>query len=354
MGLLGDSSADFQAAQINEQHFQDASETPGTLLRITPYKQNEGIQSGARLLQAIHDVTTERKRLFSTKNVSDHHSFELWFDEGRVKFFMHAATDDAADKYTTRVENAYDNSDVHEVDDGDGFPPVGADDYVAAAELDIERHHFYPIRHHDGEGFEHDPYSEITSEMQSTEETRVVVQAVFRPEPKDWAEDDGSSMIGSGVSVDDVAQSLRDDEVEGWFDPYTTEASKKDKDAAKIVEQQRGKYAFNTNLRIIAISPDEYEAESRCEGVAGMFTRYYNSKTEQGFEANPVGEGRLSSVIESAQQREWTDHEMILTIDELAGAAHIPNDEINVANIDWKNTQRGSRVPADSLQSDKD
>lgn len=350
MGLFGSSSNTYEATRAGQRFYQDADEVPGTLLRITPYKENDGIQDGARLLQAIHDVTTTRKRLFWTTNVSDHHSFELWFDEGRVKFYLHAATDDAADKYTTRVENAYANSDVHQVEDGDGFPPIGDDDYVAAADLDIERHYFYPIRHHDSEGFDHDPYAEVTSEMQSTDETRVVVQVVFRPEPKEWAADDGSSWIGSGLSVDDIATSLRDDEVKGWIDPHTTEASKKDKEAAKIVEQQRGRYAFNTNIRIIAMSPSEQEAEARCEGVAGMFTRYYNSKTEQGFEANPVAESQLPEVIRRCQQREWDDHEMILTIDELAGAAHIPNEEINTPNIDWKNTQRGGRVPPDSAQ----
>jgi hypothetical protein len=347
MGLFSWSNDTFAATRPGEQFVQSAAETPGTLLRITPHKENDGIQGAARLLQSIHDVQTSG---FRGKNVSDHHAFELWFDEGRVKFFMHAATEKAATKYTTRVENAYTNADVHCVEDGDGFPPIGTDDYVAAAELDIERHYFYPIRHHEGEGFTHDPYSEITSEMQGPEETRVVVQVVFRPEPKNWANDDGSGLLRSGISVDDVAESLRENEVKGWIDPREREASKKDKEAAKIIEQQRGKYAFNTNLRIIAISPDEYEAESRCEGVTGMFTRYYNSKTEQGFEATPVPGSRLPAIIEQFHGREWDDQEMILTIDELAGAAHIPNEEINTPNVDWKNTQRGSSIPPDSAQ----
>ncbi|MFH5844524.1 hypothetical protein [Haladaptatus sp. CMAA 1909] len=347
MGLFSRSNSTFTATNLGEQYFQPAEDTPGTLLRITPHKDNDGIQGAARLLQSIHDVQTSG---FRGKNTSDHHAFELWFDEGRVKFLMHAATEKVATKYTTRLENAYANSDVHTVEDGDGFPPIDTDDYVAAAELDIERHYFYPIRHHEGDGFTHDPYSEVTSEMQGPEETRVVVQVVFRPEPKEWAIDDGGGLLRSGESVDDVAEGLRQNTVTGWLDPREREASKKDKDAAKIIEQQRGKYAFNTNLRIIAVSPDKYEAEARCEGVAGMFTRYYNSKTEQGFEATPVSKSRLPTIIESFHTREWHDREMILTIDELAGAAHIPNEEINTPNIDWKNTQRGSSIPPDSAQ----
>jgi len=48
--------------------------------------------------------------------------------------------------------------------------------------------------------------------------------------------------------------------------------------------------------------------------------------------------------------REWTDRRMIMTVDELAGVAHIPNNEIETPNIDWRYTQRGDRVPADTDQ----
>ncbi len=351
MGLFRNRSRSYEATQLRESITQSVDEVPGTLLRIIPYKENEGITGAARLLRAIHDVQTEG--WLRRRNISDHHSFELWFDEGKVKFLLHAATPEAAEKYTTRVESTYSNSDIVIVGDGHGFPSVTPDDHVATADLRLEKHHFYPIRHFRAEGFEHDPYSEITSEMLSTEDSRVVVQVVFRPEPTDWANNDGGGLLRRGVSVDDVAESLKQGQVVGWNDSRVRDASAKDKEAAKIIEQQRGKYAFNTNIRVIAISPDPDEAEARCEGVSGMFTRYYNSRTEQGFEALPTPPSRVQDVLIDCQQRKWEDEEIILTIDELAGAAHIPNEEIETPNIDWKNTQRGTRVPTGAEQPDQ-
>jgi len=91
---------------------------PGILLRIRPFKENQGVVDGAGLLQSVHDVTTN----FRGKNTSDHHSFEVWFDEGKVKFFMHAATEAAADKFRRRVGNNYANSEVFPVDGGAASP----------------------------------------------------------------------------------------------------------------------------------------------------------------------------------------------------------------------------------------
>lgn len=347
MGLLRNRGPQrYETTRIGEQLTQSVDAVPGTLLRIVPYKENEGITGAARLLQAIHDVQTEG--WLRTKNVSDHHAWELWFDDGKIKFFLHAATPAAAEKYITRVESSYSDSQIFTVDQGRAFPPISPEDHVAAATLTLERHHFYPIRHFRAEGFEHDPYSEVTSEMLSTEDSHVVVQLVFRPEPTDWATNDGGGFLRRGVSVDDVAESIKQGQVVGWHDSRVRDPTQKDKDAARTIEQQRGKYAFNVNLRVIAISPDEAEAEARCEGVSGMFTRYYNSQTEQGFEAAPVSAARLSDVIDDFHSRAWDNQDMILTIDELAGAAHIPNVEIETPQIDWKTTRSGTSVPADA------
>lgn len=50
------------------------------------------------------------------------------------------------------------------------------------------------------------------------------------------------------------------------------------------------------------------------------------------------------------RDREWIDRRMIMTVDELAGVAHIPNAEIETPKIDWRYTQRGDRLPSDGSQ----
>ncbi|AQL41641.1 hypothetical protein BV210_02435 [Halorientalis sp. IM1011] len=338
---------------LDDESVRPPDDDSGVLLRIRPYKENQGIVDGAGLLQSVHDVTTN----FRGKNTSDHHSFEVWFDEGKIAFYMHAANEAAADKFRRRVGNNYANSEVFPVDDAGSFPTIGADEYVAGAWMEMEKMPFFPIRHHNAEGFETDPYGEITSEMLSTDESKVVTQVIFRPAKESWTEGDRFKHN----SVDDLAHGLRQGTSVGWLNPKVRPASAKDKQAAKTIEKQRGQQAFHVNIRILAVSPDKDEAEARARGVAGMYRKYYNAITEQGLSDNPVWHYRGSKRVRKLRRhvrrmvnREFVDRNMIMTVDETAGVAHIPNDEIETPRIDWRYQQRGDRIPADADNHDED
>ncbi|WP_276256481.1 hypothetical protein [Halomontanus rarus] len=346
-----DRSPQYEATQLDldEPFVQPSEDALGVLLRIRPFKENQGIVDGAGLLQSVHDVTTN----FRGKNTSDHHSFEVWFDEGKVKFYMHAATEAAADKFRRRVGNNYANSEVFPVEDDAAFPVIDPDQYVAGARLEMEKIPYYPIRHHNSEGFETDPYGEITSEMLSLDDSTVVTQVIFRPAKQSWT--DGDRFKHN--SVDELAHALRQGTSVGWIDPQTRPPSEKDKRAATVIEQQRGQQAFHVNIRVLAASSNQDEAEARARGVAGMFRKYYNAITEQGLDDTPVWHRneskrakRLQRFVRRMSDREWIDRHMIMTVDELAGVAHIPNSEIETPKIDWRYTQRGDRIPADGVR----
>ncbi|AGB33959.1 hypothetical protein C488_20692 [Natrinema pellirubrum DSM 15624] len=345
----GTSQYDATQLPIEEPLVQQPADAPGILLRIRPFKENQGVVDGAGLLQSVHDVTTN----FRGKNTSDHHSFEVWFDEGKITFYMHAATEAAADKFRRRVGNNYANSEVFPVDGGVAFPVIDPDEYVAGAWLEMEKLPYYPIRHHNSDEWANDPYGEITSEMLTLDDSTVVTQVVFRPAKQSWT--DGDRFKHN--SVDDLAHALRQGTSVGWLNPRTRPASEKDKQAAETIEQQRGQQAFHVNIRVLAASTDKDEAEARARGVAGMFRKYYNAITEQGLDDTPVWHRKdgkrakqLRQHVTRMADREWTDRRMIMTVDELAGVAHIPNNEIETPNIDWRYTQRGDRVPADTDQ----
>ena len=347
-------SPQYSATQLplDKAFVQQAEDTHGSLLRIWPFKENEDILGATGLLRSVHDVTTN----FRGKNTSDHHSFELWFDEGKIKFYMHAATDAAADKFRRRVGNNYANSEVFRVEDGVTFPVIKSDEYVAGARLGLKKIPYYPIRHHANEEFETDPYGEITSEMLSLDDSKVVVQVVFLPAKQSWT--DGDRFKHN--SVEELAEAHRNGTSVGWLNPRTRPANETDKQIAKTVAQQRGKQAFHANIRILAVSADPSEAEARARGVAGMFKKLYWGVTEQGFEDTPIWHrketkraNKLHQHIERMADRDWSDQRMILTIDELAGVAHIPSGDIETPNIDWRHTQRGDRVPADAGQHDR-
>ncbi|MCU4975436.1 hypothetical protein OB955_22350 [Halobacteria archaeon AArc-m2/3/4] len=348
-------SPQYEATRLDleEPFVHQCENDAGVLLRIRPYKENQGIVDGAGLLQSLHDVTTN----FRGKNTSDHHSFEVWFDEGKIKFYMHAATEAAADKFRRRVGNNYANSEVFSVEDRSTFPVIEPDQYVAGARLEMELIPYYPIRHHHSEGFETDPYGEITSEMLSLDTSTVVTQVVFRPAKQSWT--DGDRFKHN--SVDELAHALRQGTSVRWIDPQTRPPSEKDKRAATVIEQQRGQQAFHVNIRVLAASSNQDEAEARARGVAGMFRKYYNAITEQGLDDTPIWHRseskrakRLERFVRQMSDREWIDRHMIMTVDELAGVAHIPNSEIETPKIDWRYTQRGDRIPADGVRYESD
>jgi len=354
----------YTAAQLTEtDHIgQSPADLSGTLLRVRPHPENNGMHDAAGLLQALYDP----QQGALGQNTSDPCSFELWFNEGTITFYLYAPSETTAEKYKRRVANAYSNTAVTLVDgDERAFPAVGDDDYVAGGEMypekDSRTGKYYPIRHfNDDQGFEKDPYGQITSALLSTDDSKVVVQVLFKPAPRDWT-DGGLTSPG----VDDVAETLRGDDVVWDPIPRDRDATKKDKEAAKVVERQRNAQAFHTNIRIAAISPEKGEAEARAKDLGGMFSSYYNATTEQGLDQESVRgwpSGRRAAKLRDhlgrMQRREYTNADMVLTVDELAGVAHIPNGDekegINTPKIDWRHAQRGEHVGADSDRYDSD
>lgn len=331
----------YQAAEFTEGAEQPVGDAPGVLIGVQPHAENNGMADMAGVLQSVHDVTTD----WRGRNTSPANAYELWFHEGNLTFWFHAADERTADAFRRRVASSYANSNLFVRNAGDGFPRIPAGHHVAGATVDLRRHHFYPIRHrNDEEGFESNPYGVVTSEMIGSSEAVNVLQVVFRPAKHGWA--DGDSRRSD--SVDDVAESLREGTVTGWRNPRVRDASSKEKAAAKIVEQQRGELGFHANIRVLAASPDPTEAEARARGVGSIFQKYYNSSTEQGFAAHAVDPGDLTEHVETMHAREYRDRGMLLTVDELASAAHIPSEEIETPRIDWRTQQSGGRVPVEN------
>lgn len=348
MGLFRNSEA--SAVQLGNDEPLVQHDPPGVLLRVRPFKENEGIVDGDSLLQTLHDVKTS----MIGRNVSDAHAFEIWYHEGRLMFHLHAADRNAAEKFERRVRATYPNIDVHEVEGEATLPPIGPEDHVAAAYTTMTEDYYLPIKNHESEGFEHDPYSEILAEMVSTDDTRVITQVVFRAAKNSWTQ----GGLLNGQSVDEYADGVRKGEVVGWMNPDVRDPSKKDKEAARVIEEQRGKQGFHVNIRAVAISPDKHEAQVRANGVAKLYGKFYNSVTEQGLNPVPVGGGmgstrkKVKSFMENVRERNWTDRDMIMTTAELAGVAHIPNEDVSVPAVDWSKMVSGSGVPADSPQAE--
>jgi len=199
-GLLGgDPQYDATQLPIDEPLVQPPESAPGILLRIRPFKENQGVVDGAGLLQSVHDVTTN----FRGKNTSDHHSFEVWFDgEGQI---LHARRDRGGRRQVPPPRRRQQLRQQRSVPRrrwsclpryrprrvrrwcvaGDGEAPVLPDSSPQQ-------------QRRMGDG----PYGEITSEMLSLDDSTVVTQVVFRPAKQSWT--DGDRFKHN--SVDDLAR----------------------------------------------------------------------------------------------------------------------------------------------------
>ena len=341
----------YTAAQITsgDPLTYTVEDTWGVLLRVRPHTHSAGIQDAAGIYRSLHDVETS----FWGSNQSDSYSFETWFTGEQLEFYVHAPTEAAADTLRRRLATNYPNTDIERVDTGHGLPQIKSGEYVAGARVSTTLGSYYPIRDHTNEGFDTDPYGELTREMLGGEETRVVTQVVFRPAKASWTS--GSRLRSD--SIDDIANGLRQGTSVGWLNPRTRPPSAADKRAAKILEHERDKPAYHTTIRVLAISPSKRDALARTRGVANIFETQYNGISNQSLEATPVWHrdddgtvARLREFVEDVATRQYTPQQTVLTVDELAGVAHLPEGEVPTPNLDQKTTEDSDRVSASDNQ----
>lgn len=357
-----DTAAEYETYKHESRTEISVDALDGALLEIKPYVDNPGIEAAAKLLQSLHGVRIENNR-----NVSSAHSFEVWYDprtqaEPAFNLRLYAADDNSKDHFQRMIEGSYTNTEVNNLESGYAFPPI-SDHYVAASQLSLMRHPFVPIRHYNGgEGFEHgDPYSDVLREMLTIEDSITVLQVMFKPAPGDWY------LNGpEGRSIDEVAKQIEQPEIGSLKNPQTwfrylhdgeipeKEPSPKDTEAAKIVQDQRGKQAFQVNIRILAASPSPGEVRERAYGIGEIFSKFYNTPTEQGFQHHPIPPERLPDIYEDMVRRRYNPNgaPMWLTNEQLAGVAHIPNDP-DLPDMPYKQVQTGEQVSARAPEMEK-
>lgn len=369
----GDDNGTLEVTPARIDRLEDLPPTAHSIA-VQPYMDGGGIRNGIELLQAIHDVHLEsRFPGLPKKNVSPEHSFETRYINGLVGFQFVPGSDDTKESLLRQLRTFYPDSNfvVSEAEQ----PPLfdyKAGYHLAAAHLELLRteggEYLYPIRHIDIDGFESDPYGSITAEMTGNDKsgirTDVVTQVTFRPAKSNWWK---GPFFGAGI--DKIAQQLtspnRDDSftgvlkrevidlLEDAFDEEIPEKTppqpgKQEKQAAKILKNQRGKPGFHVNVRILAMSETQDDAIRRVRETAGMYRRYYESATMQGFDVHPAGPGEVADLLETAARRELKRRENIMHMSELGGVAHIPNDTINTEHVEWSKTGHSGSLPVDA------
>jgi len=340
------------------------------MVRLRPRKDSPGLDHGPGLVRNLYHYRTNKVG----SNVSPVNSFEIWYENGEVRFYFHPDTHEQRTSAKKQFEDSYPGTQIREEEESP-IPQMDQGDYVAGGQMTLTNHFALPMKRPTGqESFKRDPFGPLTSEMVvegervpggervRPEDVRMVVQVLFKPVSRNWSE---GGLFGTDVY--DYADDMKQSELKGstWQqiaqefvgeEPKERDISRKEKKAADIVTEQRGQPAFICRLRVVCISPHEEVARQHVGGVCEVFETYYNPITEQGFESRPLSGDSLRSMLGRLAGRELSVSRLeklgaakdVLTVPELAGVVHLPNENVKTPNIDWTQMQKGAGVPSSS------
>jgi hypothetical protein len=360
---------DYHPTKIDEglKSSIDRAMTDSPVFKIRPPKDSDGIAVGRELLKSFHIVRTGR---WGVRNHSPAVSFEIWYTGEQVQFSMTADRDVVQTRIRNQIQNVYPGTAISEREQK--FPEYDVGDYVAGGVAIYDRPFFYPIRTPFGEEpFQKDPLGALTAafhndrleRQRSLEDIkkgcRLVIQVTFLPAHDEW-----SKAPPFGVDCETKADKMRRGGFkDGIFRTIFGSIERKDPSpkqlkAADMVANQRGEPGFYTSIRVIGIADNPDVVHDRVKNVCEQFNVFANKITEQTFQPKPRTDDELKITFEQMASRktsvsvldQLSDMKMILTLDELSGLVHLPNDSIGTGDIDWMTAKVGPGVPAEAPQ----
>jgi hypothetical protein len=324
------------------------------LLHIRPFGDSDGFDAAVAFARDLY--RSERTETMDRQSIA---AMEWWFTDGQLSQRFCTAT---PGRFEQDVSARYEHSSVHTPDRA--FLALKPDEYVASAQLHLQQDCAFPIRHQQAtlNSLSTDPYTALASALVGPDDTRALVQCAFTPVDQTWYR---RGWYGSwyGSDVDDMAERRKEGTVKGEINPRIVE-SRTDRQAAKDMQAQKGKPAFQTTIRIVVTAPSQRAVRTRITDITGAFEEYTYPPTGQGFEAEPLsGEALAETLTQTASRnlvsRGWLKRllfgrKTVLTAAELAALVHLPNREINAPLLDWERMESGGGAPGASDQFGSD
>lgn len=317
------------------------------LIRIRPFVDTDGLEAGPRFLRGLH--TTPASTLRSRN--APVYAGEIWFHEGTITFHLRAPDPQDA---ISLLSAHYPNSDTEVVTD-ELFPSISTGWHAVACHLELRQDAAFPLKHLDSRpALDSDAYRTIPSQLVGADDETVMLQIVFMPVGKGWTRRGLVGRFAKG-DIGSVAAARRKGHVQGYLEPEVVQSTR-DTQAADDIVGQIGRPAFTTTIRAVAIAPDPERATHRIRRTADAFSSFDHEHTEQGLEPRFVPGTQVPAVLEAAAMRTYTPASLthrllwgrpnVLTASELAGFVHLPNNEVDIAAIDWTRQADGVGVPA--------
>jgi hypothetical protein len=360
MGLLG-SSGGYPVAAVTDDlltHVETATDSiaPATkpdalgdgeraLVHVRPYADSDGYDTAVEFARALYQSPAAATAGQSVE------AMELWFTDGQLGQRFCTATPNEFDQ---DVSSHYANSSVHTPDRT--FLDLQPDEYVACVQFHLRQDCAFPIAHQNTklDARSTDPYKQLASALVGPDDTRALAQCVFQPVDKRQWYQRGLLASLRNSDVDNMAKRRKEGKVRGQINPTIVE-SQADKKAAKDMQRQSGRPAFQTSVRAVVTAPTKTAVQERIADLVGAFEEFDYSTTEQAFYPEPLSDRALIDGLAAVAGRELATkgritrtlfgRERVLTDEELAGLVHLPNRDINAPLLDWERMESGGGTP---------
>jgi hypothetical protein len=337
-----------------------------TVLQILVPKQNEkGPLAAEQMFATLHGIFKKEA------TVQDHISFEIAAEDKSIKFYIFVPTE-LRDFVEGQIYAQYPNVEIKEVEDYASAVTTTPELQVAGTELKLTNFDFYPIKTF--QNFEVDPLSGITGVLSKIKPgERVWMQILVEPTGDAWqkagmkaaaAMKKGMKLSPTGLSdafsaknmakagglfVRDLVKTAAQGPAKVEEKPAPTalqplpgqpgsKLTTTEAEGVKGVETKITKLGFKTQIRIVALSPDIYTAQSKVTGILGAFKQFGQSNLNTLAPAKDIV--RDASILDAYKRRAMTKG-YVMNTEELASIFHLPTITVETPTIAWVGSKKG-------------
>jgi len=348
------------------------------IINVNPPEQSDGLEGATDFLKSVHYLDINKRLLRSSKNESPVCGMEIWYDDNKIKFMFVTPSEALEQEYRQQINGYYDGGDIASQTSEEGlFVPTYPNKHesVAVTDVYLNKHYFHPISSPDSESdeLEGDPYQRLFNEVDTKDNTRVVMQFLYKPAPKSWTELQYRTIETTADKVQNKGGyktrffGLKYDEVDD-AGIWESEASQM---RSRIREP-----AFFVNMRLAVVARGESQdianqkAQARMQAILNALDRLYETKAGQGLkprnyrinkernaretlvdmiERNPKNMKQETTLRRTLYELLTTQtRSIIMTADELSGLVHLPShDDVSTGAVSWTEQLVDGQVPPD-------
>jgi hypothetical protein len=291
------------------------------------------IDAAEQLFASLAGLKTAKGR-FKFFKIPDSVTFEIVARQQNIRFYI-GVPRKLLDLVEKQIHGAYQDAQIEQVDEYNIFDnPEGKVSYTM---LKQEEAPYKPIRTF--KDLPTDPFASIISTLSKMQEGEAaVIQMIITPAASSW-KSAGRSHIA------DVKKAEADPEKAKY---------NIDQKELEGVDQKMTKAAFETFIRIVAVSSTDEAADMHLSNIVSSFTQF-SSYNSFGRDKMNWTKGFFIADFLYRQTPLW-GHGMILNTEELATIFHFPNKSVEAPSVNWLKARLApapAQVPTEGLHIGK-